>query len=308
MLRIYLETKCGIAVTINHAERVFEFRQRPQVVALTVNTATKYVLLTKPLALIPANINETLLNGDEPVSTLTQDFHTRLDNLLRTLVHAKPHFVRCIRPNEHLSFTEFDRSHVATQIRSLQVLETVHLMHSGFPHRMRFKAFNARYKALAQPMKNLKKTEAKAVEDCEFILDCYSRQWKALQHSSTKNNNKDWAHGRKHIFLSEGARQQLEWLRKTKRQKAALAIQTYWRRSKSKQKIPNHLELNHQKNVINNSLSMLWQHSSSIKSRPKPITGTPPPLDEHGSNNLDRCDFKTIQQTCSLFGLDLVII
>jgi dachs protein len=24
-----------------------------------------------------------LLNGDEPVSTLTQDFHTRLDNLLR---------------------------------------------------------------------------------------------------------------------------------------------------------------------------------------------------------------------------------
>ena len=39
---------------------------------------------------------DTLLNGDEPVSTLTQDFHTRLDNLLRTLVHAKPHFVRCI--------------------------------------------------------------------------------------------------------------------------------------------------------------------------------------------------------------------
>ena len=50
-------------------------------------------------------ISDTLLNGDEPVSTLTQDFHTRLDNLLRTLVHAKPHFVRCLRPNEHYSFT-----------------------------------------------------------------------------------------------------------------------------------------------------------------------------------------------------------
>ena len=33
----------------------------------------------------------------EPSSTLTQDFHTRLDNLLRILVHARPHFVRCIR-------------------------------------------------------------------------------------------------------------------------------------------------------------------------------------------------------------------
>ena len=59
-----------------------------------------------------------LLNGsDEPVSTLTQDFHTRLDNLLRTLVHAKPHFVRCIRPNEHESLTEFDRVHVSQQVR-----------------------------------------------------------------------------------------------------------------------------------------------------------------------------------------------
>lgn len=35
----------------------------------------------------------------EPVSTLTQDFHTRLDNLLRTLVHARPHFIRCIKVN-----------------------------------------------------------------------------------------------------------------------------------------------------------------------------------------------------------------
>ena len=62
-----------------------------------------------------------LLNGsDEPVSTLTQDFHTRLDNLLRTLVHAKPHFVRCIRPNEHESLTEFDRVHVSQQVRLLK--------------------------------------------------------------------------------------------------------------------------------------------------------------------------------------------
>ena len=84
---------------------------------------------------ISSTTSETLLNGDEPVSTLTQDFHTRLDNLLRNLVHAKPHFVRCISPNEHGSLTEFDRNHVAQQIRALQVNYQDHsdLLQSSLP-------------------------------------------------------------------------------------------------------------------------------------------------------------------------------
>lgn len=60
-------------------------------------------------------------NGYEPVSTLTQDFHTRLDNLLRTLVHAKPHFIRCIRGNAIEKPGFFDRTTVIKQIRALQV-------------------------------------------------------------------------------------------------------------------------------------------------------------------------------------------
>ena len=232
---------------------------------------------------------ETWLNGDEPVSTLTQDFHTRLDNLLRTLVHAKPHFVRCLRPNENYSSSEFDRNCIANQVRSLQILETVNLMHSGFPHRMRFKAFNQRYKSLAEPMKKLHKIESKAVEDCEFILDCYSKKAKKLSQNLTCN--KDWAHGRKHIFLSEGARQNLERLREEKRQNSAKIIQQKWKSLKRRKNIQ-------QKNYLNQNLNMIWRQ----RQRPKPISGTPPPLHENG----DRCDFSTIQQTCSLFGLDLV--
>lgn len=71
------------------------------------------------------------LNGNEPVSTLTQDFHTRLDNLLRSLVHARPHFVRCIKANATETPDKFDRAVVMRQIRSLQVLETVNLMAGG---------------------------------------------------------------------------------------------------------------------------------------------------------------------------------
>lgn len=71
------------------------------------------------------------LNGNEPVSTLTQDFHTRLDNLLRSLVHARPHFVRCIKANATETPDKFDRAVVMRQIRSLQALETVNLMAGG---------------------------------------------------------------------------------------------------------------------------------------------------------------------------------
>lgn len=37
--------------------------------------------------------------------TLTQDFHTRLDGLLQTLVHCRPHFIRCVKVS--LSFSIF---------------------------------------------------------------------------------------------------------------------------------------------------------------------------------------------------------
>ena len=95
-------------------------------------------------------------------------------------MHAKPHFVRCLRPNAHDSLAEFDRSLVASQVRSLQVAETVNLMAGGFPHRMRFRTFSARYRLLVAGARGrgLFRTDEKAVDDCETILDCYSRQMK----------------------------------------------------------------------------------------------------------------------------------
>ena len=214
-----------------------------------------------------------------------------------------------------LFLSEFDRTCVLDQVRSLQILETVNLMHSGFPHRMRFKAFNARYKSLATPMKNLHRTDSKAVEDCEFILDCYSKQVKTCLEINSPNNdkrshNRDWAHGRKHIFLSEGARQQLESLRNMKIHKSATLIQNHWKVYKSRKQQHKRQNSNINNNITQDStdsskngpdqnLNLLWHHSR----RPKPISGTPPPLDVASG---DKCDFKTIQQTCSLFGLDLV--
>lgn len=165
-----------------------------------------------------------LLNGDEPVSTLTQDFHTRLDNLLRTLVHARPHFVRCIRSNMAEIPKKFDRQTIVKQIRALQVLETVNLMASGFPHRMRFKLFTARYRMLA-PFRLLRRNEDKALEDCKLILQNALENLPLVDGPVTLS----WAPGKRHVFLSEGIRQHLEKLRTDGRVRSATLIQSVWR-------------------------------------------------------------------------------
>ncbi|XP_077527396.1 unconventional myosin-IXb-like dachs isoform X2 [Haemaphysalis longicornis] len=246
-----------------------------------------------------------LQNGDEPVSTLTQDFHTRLDNLLRTLVHAKPHFVRCIRANKHEQPGQFERTVVMKQLRALQVLETVNLMAGGLPHRMRFKAFNLRYRLLA-PFKVLKKTEDKAVGDCKLILDYFSQ---TLENAKLSNAAVNWALGKRHIFLSENARQQLELLREARRHAAAVLIQAVWRGWHQRLRWPSvrrSLQLHGRATatgprVANMRSQAAVQAPAAViqgRPRPQPISGTPPP-------EMERCDSKTIQQTCSLFGLDL---
>ncbi|XP_017060611.2 unconventional myosin-IXb isoform X2 [Drosophila ficusphila] len=284
-----------------------------------------------------------LLNGDEPVSTLTQDFHTRLDNLLRTLVHARPHFVRCIRSNGNEAAGSFDRATVVRQIRSLQVLETVNLMASGFPHRMRFKQFNARYRMLA-PFRLLRRSEDKALEDCQLILQYAMEQPPVLDGSVTLA----WAPGKRHVFLSEGIRQHLEHLRTEIRHKSATLMQATWRGWWWRKKVgnggvkrsrgatghhpgqtavaplpvtkTNHNNATAQNKAASSTMAALAAVAAAAPSsvprlsakstnlatggtvarpRPQPIAGTPPP-DPH-----EKCDQKIIQQTCSLFGLDL---
>ena len=200
-------------------------------------------------------------------------------------------------------------------------------MAKGFPHRMRFKAFNARYRMLANPITRLSRVEEKAVEDCEIILDCYSRALKQQQqeeedeadcHVTGSSNNKDWAHGRKHVFLSEGARQQLERMRETRRQTSAVKIQSLWRgwharggyesckqRGNSRAPPPPPALLHHPAMM---SFDASTKRVVAQRPRPQPISGTPPPMVENQLMHVDRCDFKTIQQTCQLFGLDLVSI
>lgn len=86
---------------------------------------------------------------------------------------------------------------------------------------MRFKAFNARYRLIA-PFKQLRRSEEQAVEDTKLILQ------NAQQVKSKFGASTSWALGKRHIFLSEGIRQQLENLRSETRRKAATVIQVFF--------------------------------------------------------------------------------
>ncbi|XP_070501515.1 unconventional myosin-Vb isoform X3 [Chironomus tepperi] len=215
-----------------------------------------------------------LLNGDEPVSTLTQDFHTRLDNLLRTLVMSRPHFVRCIRSNSNELPNFFERNTAVRQIRALQILETVNLMASGFPHRMRFKQFISRYKMLVSS-RLLRRCEEKAIEDCKLLLNC------AMEHPFELDVSVvlSWAPGKRHIFLSEGMRQHLENLRNHIRNRSAILIQSVWRgwqlrRLNTMKRMKKDLLMSSNTMMSNSTISRA-QINPSIRPRPQPITGTP---------------------------------
>ncbi|CAK1550870.1 unnamed protein product [Leptosia nina] len=201
-------------------------------------------------------------------STLTQDFHTRLDNLLRTLVHARPHFVRCLRANSTETPMLFDRTTVATQVRALQILETVQLMANGYPHRMRFRVFSARYRALRARDKQQCAEWSEAA--CASVLRSVTAPAAPASDAAVR-----WAIGKRHIFLSEGMRQVLERMRRARRHAAAQCIQSAWRRHRAR--------------------------STPPRPRPAPIAGTPPPPPPHDTE----CDPAIVKRTCSLFGLDL---
>ncbi|XP_054159659.1 uncharacterized protein LOC128957868 [Oppia nitens] len=247
-------------------------------------------------------------NGFNPVTTLTQDFHTRLDNLLRTLVHARPHFIRCIKANDTEQPNYFDRGAVVRQIRALQVLETVNLMAGGLPHRMRFKAFNSRYRLLA-PFKLLKRVEDKAIEDCKLILDCFIKNQKTIDPVSGASTT--WALGKRHIFLSEGARQQLEMLRNERRMMSAVLIQSTWKGWNFRRRWPLIRQSLLMQNVSSKVTANTTVNTMSSKPRPLPITGTPPPFgtcpQQNKLKSIEICDQNVIQETCTLFGIDLNI-
>nr|XP_025043501.1 unconventional myosin-Vb-like [Pelodiscus sinensis] len=84
----------------------------------------------------------------KPIST---QFKASLHKLMETLACTTPHYIRCIKPNDHKRPFEFDARRVVEQLRACGVLETIQISASGYPSRWTYAEFFGRYRALMRP-------------------------------------------------------------------------------------------------------------------------------------------------------------
>ncbi|KAJ8527295.1 hypothetical protein ON010_g14968 [Phytophthora cinnamomi] len=66
-------------------------------------------------------------------STVVAQFKSQLSSLLDVLNATEPHFIRCIKPNDQASSSQFDRRRLLEQLRCSGVLEAVKISRSGYP-------------------------------------------------------------------------------------------------------------------------------------------------------------------------------
>ncbi|XP_069926810.1 myosin-IIIb isoform X2 [Oryctolagus cuniculus] len=170
--------------------------------------------------------------------TMASYFRYSLMDLLSKMVVGQPHFVRCIKPNDHREALRFSRERVLAQLRSTGILETVSIRRQGYSHRIRFEEFVKRYYYLAF---RAHQTPPPSKESCVAILE--------------KSRLEHWVLGKTKVFLKYYHVEQLNlllqevlgrvvvlqaytkgWLAarrykrvREKREKGATAIQSAWR-------------------------------------------------------------------------------
>lgn len=84
--------------------------------------------------------------------TVAQRHKEQLSTLMNQLHSTHPHFVRCILPNHRKRPKQFSAPLVLDQLRCNGVLEGIRIARTGFPNRLPFAEFRARYEVLCQNM------------------------------------------------------------------------------------------------------------------------------------------------------------
>ncbi|NXA04448.1 MYO15 protein, partial [Sapayoa aenigma] len=134
-------------------------------------------------------------------STLVSKFQQSLQDLTAKLRRSHAFFIRCITPNPKKLSNIFDVEYVTCQLRHSGILEAIHMRKEGYPIRLPFQNFLARYGLLAgQRLSGLEERET-----CAAVLARVVGKTSDLyQIGVTK------------VFLKEKARQLLErrWIQR----------------------------------------------------------------------------------------------
>ncbi|XP_072528418.1 unconventional myosin-Va isoform X2 [Salminus brasiliensis] len=136
-------------------------------------------------------------------------FRSSLNLLMETLNATTPHYVRCIKPNDHKSPFMMDPSRAAQQLRACGVLETIRLSAAGFPSRWTYQEFFIRYRVLMKQKDVLSDRKL----TCQNVLERLIQDPDKYKFGKTK------------IFFRAGQVAYLEKLRADKLRAACIQIQ-----------------------------------------------------------------------------------
>uniref|UniRef100_H2Z1P7 Myosin motor domain-containing protein n=1 Tax=Ciona savignyi TaxID=51511 RepID=H2Z1P7_CIOSA len=81
--------------------------------------------------------------------TVSALYREQLNKLMTNLRNTKPHFVRCLIPNEMKQCGIMEASLVLGQLKCNGVLEGIRICRKGFPNRLQYPEFKQRYQILA---------------------------------------------------------------------------------------------------------------------------------------------------------------
>merc|ERR1712073_206307 len=81
--------------------------------------------------------------------TVSSYFKGQLDDLMTTLYKTEPHFIRCVVPNTHKQPGGVESELVMHQYKCNGVLAGIAICRKGFPNKMLYPEFKARYNILA---------------------------------------------------------------------------------------------------------------------------------------------------------------
>ncbi|GMT09469.1 hypothetical protein PFISCL1PPCAC_766 [Pristionchus fissidentatus] len=117
--------------------------------------------------------------GKRTKKTVASQFRDSLKDLMTVLESTRPHYVRCIKPNDDKMRFTFEPKRAIQQLRACGVLETVRISAAGYPSRWNYDDFGKRYRVLYpegramwrdHPRKFASAACAKHLEEAKFAL------------------------------------------------------------------------------------------------------------------------------------------
>lgn len=154
-------------------------------------------------------------SGSRKTVSLSHQFKTSLESLMKTLHACHPFFVRCIKPNELKKPRIFDRGLCVRQLRYAGLMETAKIRQAGYPIRYSYAEFVHRYRLVVPGIPSAEKTDCKDATKkiCEKVL-----------------SDEDFKLGHTKVFLKDVHDAILEELRHKVLIKAVIKVQANGRR------------------------------------------------------------------------------